>query len=51
MSFLLKSVGLNFQGDFKAALQQWRDDYGDIVGLKLGNELAVILSDYEVVST
>jgi hypothetical protein len=38
------------QGDFKSALQNWRDEYGDIVGLKLGNELAVILSDYDVVS-
>ena len=39
------------KGDFKAALQEWREDYGDIVGIKLGNELAVVLSNYDVVVT
>ena len=39
------------KGDFKAALQEWREDYGDIVGIKLGNELAVVLSNYNVVVT
>jgi hypothetical protein len=38
------------QGDFKAALQEWRETYGDVVGIKLGNELAVVLSDYQVIS-
>nr|AKH03500.1 cytochrome P450 3033B1 [Paracyclopina nana] len=38
------------KGDFKAALQEWRETYGDIVGIKLGNELAVVLSDYKVIA-
>ena len=40
-----------FQGDFKAALQEWREEYGDVVGIKLGSELAVVLSNYDTVST
>ena len=39
-----------FQGDFKSALQEWRETYGDIVGLQLGTDLAVVLSDYDTVS-
>ena len=39
-----------FQGDFKAALQEWREEYGDVVGIKLGSELAVVLSNYDTVS-
>ena len=38
------------KGNFKAALESWREDYGDIVGLKLGSELTVILSDYDVIN-
>lgn len=38
------------KGNFKATLEGWREDYGDIVGLKLGSELTVVLSDYDVIN-
>lgn len=37
------------QGDFRTALQEWKDVYGPIVGIKLGNELAVVISDFEII--
>ena len=37
--------------DFRAAIERWREDYGDVVGVKLGSELAVVLSDYGLVET
>lgn len=39
------------KGDFRTALQEWQDIYGSMVGTKLGNELAVIISDFDVIST
>ena len=36
-------------GDFRAAIERWRRQYGDVVGVKLGSELAVVLSDYGLV--
>ena len=38
------------QGNFKHALESWREEYGDVVGFQLGSELAVALSDYEILS-
>ena len=35
--------------DFRAAIERWRQEYGDVVGVKLGSELAVVLSDYGLV--
>ena len=35
--------------DFRAAIERWRREYGDVVGVKLGSELAVVLSDYGLV--
>ena len=35
--------------DFRAAIERWRKEYGDVVGVKLGSELAVVLSDYGLV--
>ena len=39
-----------FQGNFKASIEQWREEYGDVVGLRLGYELSVVLSDYDVIN-
>ena len=49
-SFPIFAFPLFSQGDFKAALQEWREEYGDVVGIKLGSELAVVLSNYDTVS-
>ena len=42
---------LSSQSDFKEAIQRWREQYGEIVGVQLGSELAVFLSDYELINT
>lgn len=28
-------------------MQGWREVYGEVVGLQLGNDLAVVLSDFD----
>ena len=38
---------LSFQTDFKAAIINWKELYGDIVGVQLGSEMAVFLSDFD----
>merc|ERR1711962_180607 len=40
----LLSVGL----DLKSAFQKWHREWGDIVGFKLGNKLAVVINDYDI---
>ena len=53
---IYNSIGLTIeftqilQGSFKESLEKWREDYGDVVGLKLGSELTVVLSDYDVIN-
>ena len=41
---------LSSQSDFKSALQRWREEYGDIVGFQLGSELAVVISEFQLIS-
>ena len=40
----LLSVGV----DLKSAFQKWRSQWGDIVGFKMGGELAIVISDFEM---
>ena len=42
----LLSVGF----DLNNAFQKWRAEYGPIVGFKLGNQLSVVISDYDMLS-
>ena len=51
----IKLVGLiltvvSLQSDFRRTLEEWREDYGDIVGLQMGSELSVVLSDFQTIS-
>ncbi|TRY81001.1 hypothetical protein TCAL_13811 [Tigriopus californicus] len=36
--------------NFRDALQTWRREYGEVVGLQLGSELTVLLSDFDEIS-
>ena len=38
------------RGDFKSSIQEWKETYGDIVGVSLGTSLAVVISDFDVLS-
>nr|APH81375.1 cytochrome P450 CYP3033A1 [Tigriopus kingsejongensis] len=38
------------QGNLKDAMQRWRKEYGEVVGLHLGSELTVVLSDFDEIS-
>ncbi len=38
-------------GDFREAIEKWREEYGDVVGVRLGSDLAVVLSDYNAIET
>ena len=40
----LLSVGV----DLKSAFQKWRRQWGDIVGFKMGSELAIVISDFDM---
>merc|ERR1712110_1362423 len=40
----LPSVGV----DLKSAFQRWRCQWGDIVGFKMGSELAIVISDFDM---
>merc|ERR1711899_102967 len=40
----LLSVGV----DLKSAFQKWRCQWGDIVGFKMGSELAIVISDFDM---
>ena len=40
----LLSVGV----DLKSAFQKWRSQWGDIVGFKMGGELAIVISDFDI---
>jgi len=40
----LLSVGV----DLKSAFQRWRCQWGDIVGFKMGSELAIVISDFDM---
>merc|ERR1712158_19249 len=40
----LFSVGV----DLKSAFQRWRCQWGDIVGFKMGSELAIVISDFDM---
>ncbi len=31
-------------------MQAWREEYGEVVGLQLGQDLAVVLSDFDIIS-
>jgi cytochrome P450 family 2 subfamily J len=42
----LLSVGL----DLKSAFQRWRREWGSIVGFKMGSELAVVISDFDMLN-
>jgi len=42
----LLSVGF----DLKDAFKRWRAEYGPIVGFKLGNQLSVVISDFDMLS-
>ena len=42
----LLSVGF----DLKSAFFKWRAEYGPIVGFKLGNQLSVVISDFDMLS-
>ena len=41
----LLSVGV----DLKSAFLKWRSQWGDIVGFKMGGELAIVISDFEMI--
>ena len=38
------------KGNFKDAMEKWKEEYGDVVGFKLGGELSVILSDFDIIN-
>jgi len=42
----LLSVGF----DLKSAFRRWREQYGPIVGFKLGNQTSVVISDFDMLS-
>ena len=45
-----KKLILSFQSDFRTTLEEWREDYGDIVGFYMGSEPSVILSDFQTIA-
>ena len=47
---LLVVIKLLFQSDFRNTLEEWREDYGDIVGFYMGSEPSVILSDFQTIA-
>jgi hypothetical protein len=41
---------LPFIGEnFRVAIERWREEYGDVVGVQLGTDLAVVLSDFTTI--
>jgi cytochrome P450 family 2 subfamily J len=42
----LLSVGL----DLKSAFQRWRQEWGSIVGFKMGSDLAIVISDFDMLN-
>ena len=43
-------IKLLFQSDLRNTLEEWREDYGDIVGFYMGSEPSVILSDFQTIA-
>lgn len=41
---------IKYKGNFKDSMEKWKEEYGDVVGFKLGGELSVILSDFDIIN-
>ncbi len=37
--------------DLKKAFEKWRSQYGDIVGFQFGNQVSVVISDFDLLNT